>query len=176
VNVLASGGSPRCRLVFPRERQRGEQVAELGLVLLPAGHGTLVDRLPDLGDARGADGALVAMEFQAGGLPGQPAGGDQAACDRLEVFHGLLVVDVVDRRGEHGFPVVHHPAILLESRGDVLEVVGPADAAEVGHPAGDGDIAQVAAAVDEQRAREQDREQAEVYGGVTRIRNMIGWT
>ena len=42
-------------------------------------------------------------------------------------------------------------------------VVGPADAAEVGHPARDGHVAQVAAAVDEGGVGEQGREQAEIH-------------
>ena len=58
--------------------------------------------------------------------------------------------------------MVHQPAVLLEPRGDVVGVVGPADAAEVGHPARDGDVAQVAAAVDEGGVGEHDRQQAEV--------------
>ena len=44
----------------------------------------------------------------------------------------------------------------------MLQVVGPADLAEVGHPAGDRHVANVATAVDEGRPREEDRQQAQV--------------
>ncbi len=145
------------------DRQPGEHVAERVLVVLPAGDGALVDGLADLGDAGGADRPLVAVELEAGGLPLESAGGDQAAGDRLEVLDGLLVVNVVDGRLQDRLPVVHQPSVLLEPRGDVLGVVGPADAAEIGHPARDGDVAQVAAAVDEGRVGEDGRHQTQVH-------------
>ena len=45
----------------------------------------------------------------------------------------------------------------------MLRVVGPADAAEVGHPARDGDVAQIAAAVNENGLGKQRRQKAEIH-------------
>ena len=39
----------------------------------------------------------------------------------------------------------HEPVVLLESRADVIDGVGPDDAAKVGHPARNGHVAQVRA-------------------------------
>ena len=94
-------------------------------------------------------GPFRAMELEARGLPRQAAGRHQPPRHRLEIRHGLFVVHLVDRRRQDLFPVIHQAMILLKPRGDVIAVVGPADTTEVGHPARDGHVAQVAAAVDE---------------------------
>ena len=99
--------------------QRGEQLAKSRLVVLPAIERPLVDRLADLADAGGADRPLGAMELQAGRLPLQAGRRDQAPRHRFEVVDGLFVVHFVDRHRQNGAPVVHDPAVLLESSGDM---------------------------------------------------------
>ena len=60
-------------------------------------------------------------------------------------------------------PVIHQAAVLRKPGNEVFEIVGPADAAKVGHPARHGHVAQVAATMDEHGLREQDRQQAHVH-------------
>ena len=45
----------------------------------------------------------------------------------------------------------------------MLGIVGPDDAAEIGHPARNGDVAQVAPAVDEGRVRKEHRQKSEIH-------------
>ena len=96
----------------PAEARTGPPVR---VVVLPAGHGLLVDRLANLGDAGRANRPIGAMEFQAGRIPFQPAGRQQPPGDALEVGHRLLVIDLVDRHRQHRSPVVHQPAILAKA-------------------------------------------------------------
>ena len=52
--------------------------------------------------------------------------------------------------------------MLADPTGQVLRVVGPADAAEVGHPARQRHVPRVAADVDQRGLREDERQQAEI--------------
>ena len=58
--------------------------------------------------------------------------------------------------------MLQEPPVLIEARGDVIYVAGPADVSEVGHPAGDGHVAQVAPAVDQPRSGKQGRQEPQV--------------
>ena len=130
--------------------------------MLPPREGLAVEGLPNLGDAGGAHGPGRLVELQAGRLPVQAACRHQPPRLGLEVVDQPLVDHLVDRRRQHRPPVVHQ---AIDARGSArpdARVVGPADAAEVGHPARQGHVARVAADVDQRRAREQEREQAEI--------------
>ena len=142
--------------------QCGEKVRELISIVLPAADGTRIDRLAHLGEARGSDGPLGAVELEARRVPLEAAGGHQASCGALEVGHGFFVVDLVDPPGQYVLPVIHDTNVLVKARGDVLGGIRPAHASEAGEPARNGDVAEVAAAVNECRPGEQGRDQAKV--------------
>ncbi len=122
----------------------------------------LVNRLAYLGDAGGADRPAHTVEIETGRVPLQTASGDDAPGHPFEVAHGVFVVDLVDRHRHDLPPVVGHPAVLLETRGDVLGIAGPTDRAEIGHPARHGHVAEVAPAVEEGRTRKQRRQKSQV--------------
>ena len=58
--------------------------------------------------------------------------------------------------------MIHQADVLLKARRDVLGGVRPADASKAGHPARNGDVAEVAAAVDERRVGKQGGEQSQM--------------
>ena len=117
--------------------------------------------MADLRHAGRADGALVPIEFQASRIPLEAAGRDQAARD------SFLIVDhfLVSRRHESAAAAsaANGPsAARIAGSGwrCALAIVGPADAAEIGHPARHRHVAQVAAAVNERRPGKQHRQQS----------------
>ena len=143
--------------------QGGKQIGQWLAVVPPAGHRFPVNGLTNLGDTRGPDRSSCLVVVQARRFPFQSAGCDQTPGDAFQVIDGFLVGDLVDRRRKNGPPVIHEPQVLGEPAGNMLGIVGPLDAAEIGHPARDGDVAQVAPAVDERGARKEDGQQAEVH-------------
>ena len=107
-------------------------------------------------------GRAVRWNSRQAGSHSRPQAADQPPGHALQIADRLLVIHLVDRHRQHVPPVIHQRRYCSNRAGDVAGIVGPADAAEVGHPARDGHVAQVAAAVDERRMRKQDREQAEI--------------
>ncbi len=68
----------------------------------------------------------------------------------------------MDRPWQDRLPVGHHPAIVEDALGQILHVIGPADAAEVGHPTGHGHVAHIPADVDQRGVRKQQPDETEI--------------
>ena len=147
--VLESiGCASRCgrftrRSSWPRERLRefvhlGEQLGQLIPVELPPPDRTSVERLADLRLAGSLDGPRCPVNSRQAGSQSSPRM-PRSRHGALEVGHGVLVGDIMDGEGrrQHCFPVIHQAAVALKTRGDVVEVAGPADFREVRGPAGD---------------------------------------
>ncbi len=128
----------------------------------PAADRARIHRLTHLGETRGPDGPLGAVELETRRVPLEAAGGHQASRRALEIGHSFFVVDLVDPSGKYVLPMIHDTNVLVNARGDVLGGIRPADASEAGEPARNGDVAEVAAAVDEARHGEQCGNQTEV--------------
>src|SRR3954453_4743796 len=95
------------------------------LVAAPASDLTAVDRLTHLHEARGAHGALGAMEVEAGILPVEPAMSEHAPRDALEVIHQILITDVHQDAGrQHLMPMLHHALVASVVLAELGEVVG----------------------------------------------------
>ena len=69
--------------------------------------------------------ALVLVEGQAGGIPGQPQGFDEAAAFPFLVGDQVLVADLEDGHRQHGLPVLHQPRLGPEITGQVAEIGAP---------------------------------------------------
>ena len=94
------------------------------LVLAPAIHRGLIDRLPHLGDAGGADMAFGLMRFKAGFIPLQAAVVEQGAGLVLVVGHQLLVLQLIKGSiRQHLAPVVHEQGVVATITADLGQVV-----------------------------------------------------
>src|SRR3954447_6779387 len=98
------------------------------------------------------------MEVETRRVPVETHCREQTADQGLEVGDNLLVVNLMDGYRQNCPPVVHEPQVALEIDGDLARVVGPGDVAEVGHPAREGHVPQVAAAMDDGGGREHPGE------------------
>ena len=102
------------------------------------------------------------MEVKARGFPVEATGGRQASRDAFEVRHRFRVVDVVNRYRQHRLPVFHDSDIFPKPSGNVLDVIRPAHAAEIGHPARHRNVAQIPSAVYEDGIGKQQRKKSNV--------------
>src|SRR5919106_2503822 len=139
-----------------------EKRAEMTCEGPPAADGGIIERLPNLPEAGGADRPAVLMEAQAPGVPGEAAEIDQAAALPLLIGDQRLVVEIEDRIGQYRAPVVHQAHVVPVDQSEMTQIVSEAEAVrEVLEIAGQAGVERVAAAVDHPRVRQKQGNKAE---------------
>ena len=141
--------------------ERVEQRRQGLLVMSPLPHRGAKNRLADLDRAGRSDRPLRLVEVEACGLPRQPAPVHESAGHAFQVSHGLLIIDFQEGHRQNSPPVRHDPLVLLKPGSDVPRVVGPPHLLKMRLPAGDGHVAEIAAAVNELRHGKEARQQTE---------------
>jgi len=91
--------------------QRLQQRLQRSYVRAPASDRAVINRLANLGRARGPNGSLRPMKIETRIVPIEPAMGDDSARLRLEIANYLLVVHVKYHAG-------HHSISAFDSRGN----------------------------------------------------------
>ena len=91
---------------------------------------------------------LRLVEFQAIRFPFQADVFDQSSSVSFRVFDDRLVREVQPFDAREALPVLDDAEVIGESPADVDPVIGPADRTEAGLPAGQGDVPEIATAVE----------------------------
>lgn len=87
--------------------QRLQQRLQRSFVRAPASDRAVINRLANLGRARGPNGSLRPMKIETRIVPIEPAMGDDSARLRLEAADYLLVVHVKYHAGHYSMPMCH---------------------------------------------------------------------
>ncbi len=149
-----------------RRYRRKQLRRELGFIVLPAAHRARINRLAHLHEAGGRFGPVACCDgrLQARMLPFQAAKlrlsrSARRSRDRSRSFR----IERLRRHWQCTARVFHQPAILLNRAAMSSVPERPRHAAEVGHPARQGDIPKIPPAVNENRPRKESGQQSDVH-------------